>query len=30
MVGAPFQGLKRLILAKEDFRDIREIQPWVL
>jgi hypothetical protein len=30
MVGAPFKNLKNLILTDEDFRDIRDIQPFVL
>jgi hypothetical protein len=30
MVGAPLLTLKHLILTEEDFRDIREIQPFVL
>ncbi len=30
MVGAPVKSLKRLILTEEDFRDIREIQPFVM
>jgi hypothetical protein len=30
MVGAPFQHLKNLTLTDEDFRDIRDIQPFVL
>jgi hypothetical protein len=29
-VGAPFKNLKNLILTDEDFRDIRDIQPFVL
>src|SRR5277367_661026 len=30
MIGAPFKNLKNLILSEEDFRDIRDIQPFVL
>ena len=30
MIGAPFKNLKNLILTDEDFRDIRDIQPFVL
>jgi hypothetical protein len=30
MVGLPFKNLKNLILTDEDFRDIRDIQPFVL
>jgi hypothetical protein len=30
MIGAPFKNLKNLILTEEDFRDIRDIQPFVL
>lgn len=30
MVGAPASHLTRLILTEEDFRDIREVQPFVL
>lgn len=30
MIGEPVLTLKRLILTKEDFQDIREIQPFVL
>lgn len=30
MVGLPTQNLKRLILTEEDFRGIREIQPFVI
>jgi hypothetical protein len=29
-IGAPFKNLKNLILTDEDFRDIRDIQPFVL
>jgi hypothetical protein len=30
IIGAPFKNLKNLILTDEDFRDIRDIQPFVL
>ena len=30
MVGAPSMNLKRLVLTPEDFRDIRDIQPFVM
>jgi len=30
MIGRPFLNLKNLILTEEDYRDIREIQPFVL
>jgi hypothetical protein len=30
MIGQPFKNLKRLILTDEDFRDIRNIQPFVI
>jgi len=30
MVGQPFHNLHRIILSDEDFRDIREIQPFLL
>jgi hypothetical protein len=30
MIGKPRNGLQRLILTEEDFRDVREIQPLVL
>ena len=30
MVGSPFKNMKNLILTDEDFRDIRDIQPFVL
>ena len=30
VIGAPLATLKRLLLTDEDFRDIREIQPFVL
>jgi hypothetical protein len=30
MIGAPFKSLKNLVLTEEDFRDIRDIQPFVL
>jgi hypothetical protein len=30
MVGEPFKHLKNLILTDEDFKDIRDIQPFVL
>ena len=29
VVGKPFQSLKRLIMTEEDFRDIREVQPFL-
>jgi hypothetical protein len=29
-VGAPSMNLKRLVLTEEDFRDIRDIQPFVM
>jgi hypothetical protein len=29
-IGPPFQHLKNLVLTEEDFRDIRDIQPFVL
>jgi hypothetical protein len=29
-IGAPFKSLKNLVLTEEDFRDIRDIQPFVL
>ena len=30
MIGHPFANLKNLIMTEEDYRDIREIQPFVL
>lgn len=30
LVGGPVRNLKRLVLTEEDFRDIREIQPFVM
>ncbi len=30
MIGTPFQNLHRIILSDEDFRDIREVQPFLL
>ena len=30
MLGKPFEGLKHLKLTDEDFRDIREVQPFLL
>jgi len=30
MIGQPFTNLHRIILSDEDFRDIREIQPFLL
>lgn len=30
MIGSPFNGLTRIKLSDEDFRDIREVQPFLL
>ena len=30
MIGRPFENLHRIILSPEDFRDIREVQPFLL
>jgi len=30
VIGQPLQNLKRLILTEEDFRDIRNVQPFVI